>query len=335
MKRDSYWDSLKFILIFLVVLGHCIGSYRPCGGINLAIYNFIFIFHMPLFIFVSGMFSQINDQEKYKLGILRILETYLVFQLIRSVTAMLISGNVTFMSIASDIVTPRYTLWYLMSLIFWRLMVYFTPKKFLQDNPTSIILACFLISLLGGFIPVGNPFSLQRTMTFLPFFFMGYYAKNIEIKKYIAKVPPLLAIGVLLSAFLIIFFLFNRDFNIILLGNKAYWAHAEFTPQMLFFARLFFLVSAIIMGTFVMRLVMLKPSFSEWGKNTLFIYIYHSFLTQAFRFIFNHGYLPQQEWACIVISVIIMAVLLFLSKIRFFNILMNPVSYIIGKNGTK
>ena len=168
-------------------------------------------------------------------------------------------------------------------------------------------------------------------MTYLPFFFMGYYAKNIEVKKYIGKIPPLLAFSLLVSVFLIIFFIFNKNLNFVLSGKIAYWHNPEYSPLMLCFARLIYLVSAIITGTMVMRLVMVKPSFPEWGKLTLFIYIYHSFLIQAFRFAFRHGYLPHQEWVCIVMSVIIMAILLFLSMIKFFNILLNPVSYICEK----
>jgi hypothetical protein len=27
-------------------------------------------------------------------------------------------------------------------------------------------------------------------MTYLPFFFIGYYTKNIDVKKYVLKIPP-------------------------------------------------------------------------------------------------------------------------------------------------
>ena len=86
-------------LIFLVVLAHCVSSYRPAGGINQALYNYLCTICMPTLIFVSGMFSQVKDREKYKIGILRILETYVVFQLIRTIPPMLISGNITLSSI--------------------------------------------------------------------------------------------------------------------------------------------------------------------------------------------------------------------------------------------
>lgn len=340
MKRDSYWDSLKFVFIFIVVLIHCIGSYKPSGGINQALYNFGCSFIMPSFLFVSGMFSHIKDREKYKRGILRIFETYAVFQLIRAIISMSVSGNITFKSIAAIIVFPKYTLWFLLSLIIMRLIVYFMPERILRDNPIRIILICFLISLFGGFFPINSHFAIQETMAFLPFFFMGYYAKNIQVKQYIARIPPLLALGVLISVFMIIYFNFNYNLNFILLGHRSYWATAAYSPLLLCFSRLVFLLSAIVLGSMVMRLVMVSPSFTKWGRITLFIYIYHSLLIEIFRFCIRNGYLPQNEWICFVMPVIITIGLILISNNRFLNILLNPVSYIqenVGKsrNGMK
>ena len=55
--RDSYFDNLKTILIFLVVLGHFtnLNNSVPLMG---AINNVIYSFHMPIFIFISGYFSK-------------------------------------------------------------------------------------------------------------------------------------------------------------------------------------------------------------------------------------------------------------------------------------
>lgn len=60
--RDTYWDSLKFVLIFLVVLGHMIEPYITSSKVILAVYNFIYLFHMPLFVFVSGRFSVMKER---------------------------------------------------------------------------------------------------------------------------------------------------------------------------------------------------------------------------------------------------------------------------------
>ena len=58
--RDSYWDCLKFYLIFLVVLGHTLELSNNEGTVNRAVYNCIYLFHMPLFVFISGRFSHIR-----------------------------------------------------------------------------------------------------------------------------------------------------------------------------------------------------------------------------------------------------------------------------------
>lgn len=52
--RSSYWDNAKGILIFLVLIGHFIMTYRPLKPI----FDSIYLFHMPAFLFISGLFSK-------------------------------------------------------------------------------------------------------------------------------------------------------------------------------------------------------------------------------------------------------------------------------------
>lgn len=59
-KRDLTIDIAKGICIFLVVLGHC----HNAGFIR----HYIYLFHMPLFFFLSGMFF--HPEEKLAYGIL-------------------------------------------------------------------------------------------------------------------------------------------------------------------------------------------------------------------------------------------------------------------------
>ena len=321
MKRDSYWDSLKFVLIFLVVLAHCIASYKPVGGINQTLYNFLCTFLMPMFIFISGMFSQIRDREKYKSGILRIFETYIVLQTVEvgmKIMPQLIYNTATLKYITVVILTPQFGSWYLLSLTFWRLIVLYIPKEFCSKNPTIILLTCICISLFGGFIPVGKTLSLQRTMTYLPFFFIGYYTKNIDVKKYVLKIPPPSAIGMLLSALLIYVHFINHDFSFILYGWCSYWSIAGFSPFELFIARGIYLISAIIIGLMVMRLIPTKATFySQWGRITLFIYAYHLFFINVLRYAIKRNLFPQNECLLWILPVIITAVLIFLSHVFF------------------
>lgn len=326
MERDSYWDSLKFVLIFFVVFVHTIERYLPIGGVNEALYNLFHTFVMPVFIFVSGMFSHIRDREKYKVGILHILETYIVFQVIVAFVPLLISGNVTLKSITKAIAVPGFALWYLLSLVSWRLIVYFLPEKVLREHRLGVLVTCLSLSLLAGFVPVDRFLSMQRTMTFLPFFFMGYYARDIDVKKYIAKIPRLLAISVLASLFLFYYLVLNQSLFDILSGCKSYWSATGSLTLSLLPARLTFLIGDMVMGCMVMRLVPSIPSFSRWGRISLFIYVYHIFAVLALRSALKRGYLPYNEWMPIVCAVVITACLIALSRIKFLHILLNPIS---------
>lgn len=57
-ERDSRWDIIKGIAIFLVILGHCIQVMDPEWRVN-SVYGFIYSFHMPLFMFISGFFTKL------------------------------------------------------------------------------------------------------------------------------------------------------------------------------------------------------------------------------------------------------------------------------------
>ena len=60
MGRNKFVDVLKATAIFLVVMGHCIqyGSgndyYVECTFFENSLFKFIYSFHMPLFMLISG-----------------------------------------------------------------------------------------------------------------------------------------------------------------------------------------------------------------------------------------------------------------------------------------
>ena len=64
-NRIALWDNLKFILITLVVAGHFADEIMDYSSIYSSIFLFIYAFHMPLFIFISGYFhSDRNTMKK-------------------------------------------------------------------------------------------------------------------------------------------------------------------------------------------------------------------------------------------------------------------------------
>lgn len=79
MYRNKEIDSIKFLLIFLVVFGHFIEGFLKIFEFDL-IYRFIYAFHMPVFVFFSGYLSSGKIDEKKSDGILfTIIIPFVVF----------------------------------------------------------------------------------------------------------------------------------------------------------------------------------------------------------------------------------------------------------------
>ena len=322
MERDLYWDSLKCVLIFFVVYGHIIEVDYPIGSFNRAMYNFIYTFHMPLFIFISGRFSHIRDRQKYKKNILRLFETYVIFQVLLTIVSIAHGGefNIDFLTM------PNWILWYLLALIYWRITIYLVPKRWLQHQKYMII-ASLAICLLGGFIPVGPHFVVQRTLSSLPFFVLGYYSINYNITKYIDKIPVIATIIVLVLTFAFLYFMLNRNLNFVVNGSLPYRLDNYIHTLMHIGARCLFIPIAIIIGSMIMRLTPTNATLARWGSVTMFIYIYHSIAVLFLYIAINRYIIPNNEFLLFIYGIIVTLCMIYLSRIRYFNVLLNPISY--------
>lgn len=65
LKRESYFDNAKFILIFLVVFGHFLQTFiADYAGVRV-LYIYIYTFHMPAFVLISGFFAKSFGKPGY------------------------------------------------------------------------------------------------------------------------------------------------------------------------------------------------------------------------------------------------------------------------------
>lgn len=177
-KRNPYFDTIKFILIFLVVFGHLLESKMGHSLLCNEMHAFIYLFHMPLFIFISGYFSNKCDSNKFWKSELRLFETLAVFH----VGSLLYKLAINHTLGLSDLVIPGFGSWYLLSLMCWKAVLQFLPEQWLK--PLPLLTASLAISLLGGFVPIGGAFSIQRTLSLFPFFAAGY---TVNETKYLSR----------------------------------------------------------------------------------------------------------------------------------------------------
>ena len=89
------------------------------------------------------------------------------------------------------------------------------PEKWLHYRKTTLVIS-ICISLAAGYLPIGYHFSIHRTLSFLPFFVMGYYSVDIDLYKYLAKIPLCFAAGILLLFFVIYIVLMIDNYSFVL-----------------------------------------------------------------------------------------------------------------------
>lgn len=113
-KQRLVWlDNLKGVLILLVVLGHCIQHTSNEYEINL-LFRYIYSFHMPLFIFVSG-YACFSAELKWAMILKRFTQLIIPFLVWSGIVAIYALDYNVFIN---DILHPERGLWFLWALFF-------------------------------------------------------------------------------------------------------------------------------------------------------------------------------------------------------------------------
>ena len=190
-QRDRFWDAVKGVLMFLVVLGHYFQiGLNSLGGYHLieALLCSIYVFHMPLFVFVSGLFSK-NVETCRSKALGGILIPLLVLQAVWLVWIALIDGAKSALSVT---LFPQFALWYLAALYLWRTLL---PDLLHIRHVLAIALALFFVGkMVGG---LDNLFGLDRTVGFLVFFLLGYKMDGKRVVQAVGRIPASLACSAL------------------------------------------------------------------------------------------------------------------------------------------
>ena len=114
--RIHKYDNIKGIAIILIVLGHLILITNEPTRIFV---KFIYIFHLPLFFFVSGYFSKNRPTDPIK-ACKRILIPYIVFCILLRYFFIYVHG---FHYSTPVIIYSSYGMWFLFSLFMMKMLL--------------------------------------------------------------------------------------------------------------------------------------------------------------------------------------------------------------------
>lgn len=170
LSRDPWFDNIKMTLVTLVVVGHA-WTLLPSTTDTAWAYDFLYSWHIPAFVIVTGYLSRGFSWEPAKLAALvrTVAVPYILFEAALAWFRYEI-GGVALEDLFTD---PHWPMWYLAALFCWRLL---TPL-FLALPATVALPAAVAISLVAG-LRAGDTFDLARVLGLLPFFVLGLKLKR-------------------------------------------------------------------------------------------------------------------------------------------------------------
>ena len=315
-EKDIRLSNIKGLLIFLVVFGHLMELYKRE---YYELFVFIYAFHMPLFIFISGYLAKRMKLSK----IVNLLLLYLIFQCIFEWFLFLIGDHQT---LQFHFGIPQFHLWYIVSLGFWYGIAWIISKvKFNTLGKWLVFLFIFIICFISrwytdaiveyvrqyyeGFS--SYTLSFQRTLTFMPFFFAGFFIdKKLFEKGYslIVSKKAQLILG-FTSMFLVFIYIqstpglesiFRGSF-----GTHRFMAESEgvsiYTIKILTHYSLAGWISLLIINCVSEK----KSILTKWGDHSLTIFLFHPVLV----FIIGRmEFMSEWEADLKVLSFLIMAI---------------------------
>ena len=306
-ERIWYWDTVKLIMILLVVIGHFAERIMIFDDPTfLSVKLFIYSFHMPIFIFIFGLFFK--EKNFLRKIWFYIISGYLLKGLL-CLSWWAITGKTSF-RLFYDSGVP----WFMFVLAWYTLIAWLFRKV----DKRIVLAISFVIPLITGYFRAVNDFlCFSRMFVFLPFFWLGTMINPNDLLAAIKKYRKYLLIpsACLIAVWLTVCILKIQDVKILIhlfTGRNPFFSQTNglgFLYRILTYA-ISFLIGAAILIVVPQRKI---PVASYLGRNTVNVYFWHyTFILIILRFL-NTDTLMKSVWGTVLLLLIAVALTLVLS----------------------
>ncbi len=294
--RDPWLDNVKTVLVTIVVVGHAV-VLLPYSSVEQRAYDFIYYFHIPVFVLVTGYLSRSFRYSPRHIWSL--LTTLVLPYFVFSWVMVMFRHHVGDTPMLDPIWTnPRWPMWYLAVLVIWRLA---TPVLRLHWVMVPISIG---VSLLAGQTDQ-ELFDLNRAMGLLPFFVVGLHLTpqllDLPKRRFAWVVGLVVMAGIWWLAdhtddYWSTQWLYYRSAYESLGAGAAEgaWIRAR-------------LIVVSLAGCFaVLSLIPRRRTFlTDMGAYTMVVYLFHGFLVRYAEYEEWARFLPSNDWASLVIIVVL------------------------------
>lgn len=177
------------LLVTLVVVGHSL-TMLPWGGFHDHLYDFLYLWHMPAFVLITGYLSRSFTYSPRRLWALvrGLLIPYVIVEAALVAFRELVGGERHFHDLW---IAPHWPMWYLVATFFWRLATPLLRRLGLFALPLAVG-----ISMVGGYVD-WDYLDARRILGFLPFFVLGMLLTPATTQRLRALPVRVAAVGVL------------------------------------------------------------------------------------------------------------------------------------------
>jgi fucose 4-O-acetylase-like acetyltransferase len=278
--RDPWFDNAKMLLVLLVVVGHS-WTLLPETVLNGRLYDWLYLWHMPAFVMVTGYLSKRFTWNRRNLR--RLVTTVVLPYLILEGLLALFRVHVGGEKLERLWLNPHWPMWFLAALFFWRLA---TPV--LKRVPYPVTTAV-TISVLSGLLAT-ETLDVNRVLGLLPFYVLGLVTEKRHVDALRTQHVRLLGLLVLAGAAWLVS---TGD------GIVAEWlyyrsSYAAMGAGFLEGAatRVGFLIAAVAMAVAALSWLPTKGGwFTRMGAASLVVYLFHGFVVKAAE------YAGVMEWS--------------------------------------
>jgi fucose 4-O-acetylase-like acetyltransferase len=326
-KRNIWLDNVKGFLIICVVAGHFLES-----GIDYhsnmckSLFLFIYSFHMPLFVFASGLMCEhaIKTKERFCKKLAGFAGLFVLLKLLIFPFQRLNNPDLTFSFVKTDGVP-----WYLFAMC-----VFYTCAYLLRNMDKRKVLAIsFFIALMAGYDNgIGDVFAFSRCLVFFPWFVLGWMSDVNKLEFQLHRRSMRILAPIIVLTFFILcrvnidsFYIFRRFFT----GRSSYEALLDDAGEIGILFRLSAYMITFIIGVCILSIIPRHKIFhlDALGKESMSIYFFHRPVlfyleyVEAYPFLYQHFH----GWANIlwliiaIILVIILAQPLFEKPFKIYN----------------
>ena len=268
-------------LVTLVVVGHG-WTLLPAEELTSHFYDFLYAWHVPAFVFVTGMLSRNFAYTQTRMWQLfrTVVVPYVIFECAIALFRIYVGGE----KLEDLFEDPHWPMWYLSALFFWRLM---TP--IFKRLPLPVMIAVGL-SLLGG-IWLGDLLDLARVFGLLPFFVLGLNTTPERLEVLRTTQAKVAAVLVLAGIFTLTWWtdeLASTEW----LYYRSQYSDFDVSDTRAALTRLAILAIGFLGGAAFLALVpRINGWFTRMGAYTLVVYLFHGFVVKG------ADYAGFPEWA--------------------------------------